>query len=121
MTDEIIQVCREGTAKVQSANQVVLYSDLAKALARNGKVPESLEAADRALTLANPEDRLALRCLRVRLLIFAERYDRAEAECMGLLKLHSQPGEILEIRYLLSSIYSAAHNMPKAEEQLELI
>jgi tetratricopeptide (TPR) repeat protein len=120
-TDEIIQLCREGTTRVQAANQVLLYSDLAKALARNGKLPESLEAADRALALANPEDRLALRCLRVRLLIFAERYDRAEAECLGLLKLHGQPGEILEIRYLLSSVYSTARNVPKAEEQLELV
>src|SRR5262245_30531687 len=104
--DEIVQLCREGQPRAQVDNQVLLYSEMAKALVKKGKIDEALEAADRASALASLADRLALSCLRVRLLTHAERYDRAEAECQRLLKQHNQPGEQLEIRYLLASVYS---------------
>src|SRR5262249_56946457 len=119
--DEIVQLCREGQPRAQVDNQVLLYSEMAKALVKKGKIDEALEAADRASALASLADRLALSCLRVRLLTHAERYDRAEADCQRLLKQHNQPGEQLEIRYLLASVYSAARKLPKAEEQLELV
>src|SRR5207253_164362 len=59
--------------------------------------------------------------LRIRVLLQAEKYAKAEEECQALLKEHSGPGEAPDIRYLLSSVYSAAKQMAKAEEQLSLI
>ncbi len=119
--DAVIQVCRDGLKQAKTTNHVLFHNDLAKALARQGKIDDALAEADRALALAKDTERLVLRGLRIRLLSLGERYDRAEAECLALLKEYSQPGQVLEIRYLLSSVYSAARNLAKAEEQLELV
>ena len=51
----------------------------------------------------------------------AERFDQAIEECQALLKEYRQPGEIREIRYVLSSVYSAAKRSAEAAEQLQLI
>lgn len=119
--DDVIQVCQQGLEKAATTNSVLFHSELAKALARKGKTDEALAAGDRALAVAADTDRLVIRCLRVRLLTFAQQYDRAEAECLAMLAQYSQPGEILEVRYLLSGIHSSARNFDKAVEQLEQV
>jgi tetratricopeptide (TPR) repeat protein len=117
--DEMVQVCRAGLKTAQATNRVLFHSELARALARLGKADEAVASADEAVRLAAGPDRPALRSLRVRILIQTSRLDRAEAECLDLLKEATDPGDVLETRYLLSSVYSAANNYPKAEEQLQ--
>jgi tetratricopeptide (TPR) repeat protein len=119
--EAIVQVCREGLRKTKSTSHVLFHSDLARALARLDRMEEALTEADDAVRLAADADRLTLRLLRIRLLTHAERFQQAETEGQALLKEASQPGDILEIRYVLSFIYSTAHQNPQAEEQLELI
>jgi tetratricopeptide (TPR) repeat protein len=119
--EEIVRVCRDGLKTSQATNHVLFYSDLALALTRLGKYDEAVAAADDAVRLAAGPDRQALRTLRVRVLIQAGRYDKAEAECRAMLTETKQPGEELELHYLLSGVYSSAGNYPKAEEQLQWI
>ena len=117
--EAVAEVCREGLKKAQATNRVLFHSDLARALARLGKADEAVAQADEALRLAAGPDRTALRSLHVRILIQVGRNDRAEKEALALLKDAVDPGDVLEARYLLSSVYSAAGNYPKAEEQLQ--
>jgi tetratricopeptide (TPR) repeat protein len=118
---EIVQVCRDGLVKSQATNQILFHNEMAKALARLGKMDEAVKAVDRAIDFAGDNDKLAVRHLRVRILIQAEKFDQAEADCQALLKEYSGPGDIVEIRYLLSSVYSGRRQLAKSEEQLELI
>jgi tetratricopeptide (TPR) repeat protein len=117
--EAIVQVCRDGLRVTKPANGALLHSDLARALARLGKVDEAVTEADAALRQAGDADRLMLRQLRVRVLMQAGRHDQAEADCLGLLKELTDPGDVLDVRYLLSNVYSMAGNYPKAEEQLQ--
>jgi Flp pilus assembly protein TadD len=64
---------------------------------------------------------LRLRLRRVSLLALAEKYDKAEAECLALLKETTQPGDVRDIRHQLSGVYSAAKQHDRSEEQLRLI
>jgi tetratricopeptide (TPR) repeat protein len=117
--DEIVRLCRDGLKTAQATNRVLFHSDLARALARLGKLDEAVAEADESVRLAAGPDRLALRTLRVRVLIQVGKHDRAEAECKALLKEVTEPGDALEVHYLLSGVYSAAGNYPGAEEQLQ--
>jgi tetratricopeptide (TPR) repeat protein len=117
--DAIVAVCRQGLKASQATNHVLFHSDLARALARLGKADEAVAEADQAVRLAAGPERLPLRTLRVRVLVETGRLDRAEAECLALLKEGPDPGDALEVRYLLSGVYSAAGDYPKAEEQLQ--
>ena len=94
---------------------------MAQALARLGKLAEGLKEADAALAAAPDPSRLVCREARVRILLLAERYDQAAAECKDLLKDYTAPEEVREIRHTLSIVYSAAHEYDKAEEQLQLL
>jgi len=71
--------------------------------------------------LANDNNKLLMRMLRVRLLTMANRLADAEKDCLALLEQHKLEAEVLEIRYLLSNVYSTAKQMAKAEEQLQLV
>ena len=119
--NDIVQVCRDGLKRSRDTNQILFHNDLARALARLGKMDEALESVDRAINFAGDNDKLVVRSLRVRILVQAEKYQQAEAECLALLKEYVQPGEALDIGYLLSNVYSAQRQMAKAEEQLEKI
>jgi tetratricopeptide (TPR) repeat protein len=118
---DIVEVCKDGLKKSQATNHIIFHNDMARALARLGKTDEALQAADRAVTFAGDNDKLGVRRVRVSILLQAEKFDQAEADCLALLKEYSGPGEIVEIRYLLSSVYSGRKQMAKAEEQLEMI
>jgi tetratricopeptide (TPR) repeat protein len=119
--ENIVQICRDGLAKTKATSHVLLHSDLSRALARLDRTDEALAAADNAVRLAADADRLSLRLLRIRLLAQADRLRQAETECQAMLKEATQPGEALEIRYVLSNVFSTAHQYPRAEEQLEWI
>lgn len=118
---DIVKLCQEGLARAQATNRILFHNDLARAYARLGKTDLALAEADKAVNLAGDQDRLAMRHLRVRILAQAGKHDRALAECQAMLKDHTLPGDVQEIRYLLSTVYSAAKQQAKAEEQLRLI
>ncbi len=48
--EAIVQVCRDGLKKSQATNQILFHNDMAKALARLGKMEAALQAADRRST-----------------------------------------------------------------------
>jgi tetratricopeptide (TPR) repeat protein len=115
---DVAEVCREALRTAKDAECVLYHTELARSLARLEKFEDALQEADNAVKLASATDRLAAELLRVQVLTQAGMYDRAEKECLGLLRDHTLPGEVLELRYLLSSVYSAARRYGKAEEQL---
>lgn len=117
---DIVPVCREGLRTAKDADCVVYHTELARALARLEQYDEALREADSAVSVASAADRFSVRHLRVRVLTQAGKYDRAEAECLALLKEHTLPGEVLEVRYLLSSVCMSAERTDRAEEQLQL-
>jgi tetratricopeptide (TPR) repeat protein len=94
----------------------------ADALAALGRADEAVAAADRAVELsADDRRRLQMRLFRVGVLTRAERYPAALAEARALLREHSQPGELRDIRYRLSNVYASMGDYDRAEEQLETI
>jgi tetratricopeptide (TPR) repeat protein len=96
-------------------------TEKARALAGLRRFDDAVEAADRALLLAGEANKSLVRHLRVRLLTMAGRHADAEQECNTMLKDAKLPADVLELRYLLSSVYAAAKQGAKAEEQLLLI
>jgi tetratricopeptide (TPR) repeat protein len=120
--DEVIKLCRQGLKTAKFTKQTLFYGDLARALARQGKADEALTQADRGYDLAASDpERFSFRLLKVRILTTAERFNKAQTECQAMLKDFPLPGDVLETRYLLSGVYSAAKQFAKSEEQLELI
>ena len=67
------------------------------------------------------DSRFGFEMLRVRILTLADRFEDAETECKTLLKNNPRQDEVIDLRYLLSNIYSAAKQQGKSEEQLQLI
>lgn len=119
--DEVVQVARDGLRQAQATNRILFHVRLAPALAALGKADEALASADEAVKLADDRNRARIRRFRVDILRRLERYDQAIAECQTLLKESNQPGDIRDIRYSLSNVYSTAKAHAKAEEQLRLI
>jgi tetratricopeptide (TPR) repeat protein len=118
---DLTVVCRQGLAQAQNTRTAVFRDYLARALARQGKTDEALAEVERGLVQAADPDRFAFRQLKVSVLTMAARFDRAEAECQAMLKDHHLPGEIQDVRALLSNVYSSARQFSKAEEQLGLV
>jgi tetratricopeptide (TPR) repeat protein len=121
MYEEIIRVCQDGLRRSQATNQLLFLTDMARAQAALDRFDEALRSCDRAYNLAGDDNKLYVRHLRVRVLIMAERHADAENECLALMKQYTQPGDVAEIRYLLSSVYTATKQPARAEEQLHLI
>jgi tetratricopeptide (TPR) repeat protein len=127
--EALLQVCdgalggdpQQGLPKAQTTNQVLFLSEKARALAALRRYDEALQAADRALLVAADTNKTLVRHLRVRLLLMANRTAEAEKECEAMLQQSTQPAEVLEVRYLLSSVYAAAKQNDRSEEQLRLI
>jgi tetratricopeptide (TPR) repeat protein len=117
----VVDVCREGLKEAQKTNRVVFHLDMAQALMNLNQVKEALASADDAVNDAGAGDRLMCRRVRAGLLAQAEKYEQAIAECQSLLKEYNLPGEVRDIRYTLSSVYSSAKENAKSEEQLRLI
>jgi tetratricopeptide (TPR) repeat protein len=120
--EAIVRLCDEGLERAQVTNRLLFHLYLAEAHAARGHDRAALAAADAAVEESGDEDqRLSCRLDRARVLAQAGKHEAAIAECQGLLKDYNQPGARRSIRSHLSSIYSAAHDQPKAEEQLQLI
>jgi tetratricopeptide (TPR) repeat protein len=119
--DDVVALCRKGLANAGAAERLLLHTNLARALVVMGKADEALAETEQAVQLSDGENQLHCRLLRVHILEMADRLDRAEAEALALLKEFTTPDDARHIRYALSSIYSAARDYPKSEEQLRLI
>ncbi len=118
---EIVTLAKEGLKTAEEAHRIHFYTKLAQAYSQQGDFDRAVKQADLAIESASPTTRLKLQGLRIRILIQAQQIEKAEKECQELLEKYKGPGEILEIRYLLSHVYHAADKFPQAEKQLKEI
>ena len=118
--EAVVEICQEGLKNAKSTNPLLFYNDLARAQASLKRYDEALGTVDLALKQPNASD-LTFKMLRVRILSMAERFDTAETDCQVLLKTFAKPAEAIELRYLLSNVYSAAKTSAKAEAELQTI
>lgn len=119
--EETVKLCQTGLANSKTTNPLLFYRESARALAALNRHDEALKQADLAGKQAGDDNRLVFQILRVRILTMAHRFDDAESECKALLKTHEKSAEVVELRYILSNIYSASKQQAKSEEQLQLI
>jgi tetratricopeptide (TPR) repeat protein len=119
--DAVIKVCQEGVEKSPKTNPLLFQKEWARALASLKKYDDALRQADVGIKKAGDDNRFIFQLLRVRILAMAKRYDDAETETKALLKKYDRPGEVIELRYVLSNIYSSAKQHAKSEEQLQMI
>lgn len=118
---EMVDVCKTGLKTAEATSHLLFHRELARAYARLNQLDKAFKEAKQAIQLAPESSRLALHRLYVGLLIQAKEFENAEKECKTLLKTYKQPGDIIEIRFLLSHIYSVTENISKAENELQLI
>jgi tetratricopeptide (TPR) repeat protein len=119
--EAVVEICRLGLHQSQTTNHVVFHRALSRALAFLGKMEEALTEADLAIKASSEGNRLWMRLNRINVLTYGERYPQALEEVQALFKEFPQPGDSREIRMGLYEVYSAMHNFPHAEEQLQLI
>jgi tetratricopeptide (TPR) repeat protein len=119
--EEVLRLCERGLAHAEATNRVLFHLYRAEAHAALGHDREALAAADAAVADAGEKERLHCRLERAQLLTQVGRHAAAAAECRALLKEYNQAGDAREVRAVLSAVYSAAHDYPRAEEQLRLI
>lgn len=119
--ESIVEVCQDGLKKAKATNDLLFFKELARALANLQRYDEALKTADRGVSQAKEDAKLIFKILRVSILTLAERFADAETECTSLLKTYDRPAAHIELRYLLSNVYSAAKQQAKAEEQLQMI
>lgn len=119
--EAMLKVCKDGLAKSKTTNPLLFYRESARALAALNRHDEALGQVELAAKQAGDGNRLLFQILRIRILSMAHRFDDAETECKALLKTHEKPAEVVEVRYLLSNIYSSAKQPAKSEEQLQII
>jgi tetratricopeptide (TPR) repeat protein len=119
--DEVVAVATRGL-KNENTHLAPLYEDLALAQMALGCDAEALEAAEEVVRKAGDADsRLRYRLFRAEVLSRIGKHAEAEAECLALLKEYNTPGDVREIRMVLSAAYSLAHKHDQSEEQLQLI
>jgi tetratricopeptide (TPR) repeat protein len=116
--EAVVETCRTGLKKARTNNRVLLRVELARALAALDRYNEALLEADQAAREAKDSERFMVRLLRARIVLQAGKLADAESDCLQLLKEYALPGEILEVRYLLSGLYTSARRLPEAEAQL---
>lgn len=116
--EEILRVCDDGIKNSQFTSHLLFYNDIAKAHARLGDFRKAEVAAQKAMDLAGDRDRLFVFHLNIRILTQAEKFAQAEAACKKYLEESTAPGDRLEIRYMLSNVYSAWKKYEQCEAQL---
>jgi tetratricopeptide (TPR) repeat protein len=116
--EDIVRVCDDGIKNAQFTNPLLFYNDLAKAHARLGDFRKAEAAAQKAIDTAGDRDRLFAFHLQIRILTQAEKFAVAEAACKKFLEESTAPGDRLEVRYLLSNVYSAWKKLELCEAQL---
>ncbi|HKI31313.1 MAG TPA: hypothetical protein VKA46_05565, partial [Gemmataceae bacterium] len=79
--EAVVEVCRDGLRNSRTVQPFFFHLHMAQALARIGKLADGLKEADAAVEAAPDPSRLLCRETRVRILLQAERYEQAAAEC----------------------------------------
>jgi tetratricopeptide (TPR) repeat protein len=115
-----LQICNEGLKTAKATNPLLFVNDMARAQAALKRYDDALKTVDLAIKQPGSSE-LTFKMLRVRILTMADRFDAAETECKALLKTFAKPGDMIEIRYLLSNVYSAAKKQADSEAQLQSI
>jgi tetratricopeptide (TPR) repeat protein len=118
---EVVELCKEARKKAQATSLLLFYVTMAPALIHLGKNEEAIAAMDEAVKLSDDSNQLGIQRRRIDILRQAEQYERAIKEGEALLKEYSRPGQVREIRHVLSNVYSSAGDQAKSEEQLRLI
>src|SRR5262249_28210288 len=95
----------------------LFHSHLSFAYARLGKDAEAIASADKAIAQSG-DHRLGYHLSKVRLLSYLGRHEEAVALATKLLQEFPGPAERLQIRYQLSSAYTAAKKDADAEREL---
>ena len=110
--------CRDALQTARNTKPILFHTELAKALTRQGRLPEAEAAADQALQVAADTERSYAVHLKVRVLIQAGRFADAEKLGKKLLAEATLPGDVQETRYMLSGVYSAWKKLDKCETEL---
>lgn len=118
--EDALKVCIEGLKNARTTNPLLFVNDMARAQAALHRYDDALKTVDLAIKQPGSSE-LTFKMLKVRILTMAERYDAAESECQGMLKSFEKPGDVIEIRYLMSNVYSSAKKQKQAEAQLQMI
>jgi tetratricopeptide (TPR) repeat protein len=116
--DALVEACRTGLKQARASNRVLLRAELARALGQLERWNEALTEIDQAVREAGDGEAFLVKTLRVRLLIQASKVAAAEADCKNLLEERKLPGEVLELHYLLATVYSAGNRLGDAEAEL---
>jgi tetratricopeptide (TPR) repeat protein len=121
---DIVTLCRAalaGPRRARNTNAAMFESNLAIALAEQGKYDEALTHAEAAIKLMSEEDKVRARCMKANILARAERYAEAVRECEETIREFPRPALVREVRYALSNVYSLKGDHAKSEAQLRLI
>ena len=119
--EDVVTIATRGL-KNENTRLAPLYEDLALAHMALGRTAEALDAADEVVRRSEDEaSKLRYRLFRAEMLSRAGKHADAEAECLALLKEYNTPGDVREVRMVLSLAYSSAHQHDKSEEQLRLV
>src|SRR5204863_4962799 len=93
----------------------------AQTYARQDRMDQAVKEAELAVKTVSDLDRLRVLLFQVRILTQAGKYAQAEAQCLDMLKEYHLTGDIIDIRFHLSQVYSAQKDHARAEEQLAMI
>jgi tetratricopeptide (TPR) repeat protein len=119
--EEVVTVATRGLRN-EATLLAPLYEELSLAQMALGRTAEALEAADEVVRKAeDAASRMHYRLFRAEMLSQAGKHAEAAAECLSLLKEYNTPGDVREIRMVLSMVYSTAHDHAKSEEQLKAV
>jgi tetratricopeptide (TPR) repeat protein len=116
--NDIIDLCKGGLVKSRFTNHLLFHNHLANAYARLGDFRKAEAEAEKAIKTAGDRDRLYALGLQVRIFTQGEKYAQAEALCKKEIETTIAPGDVLEIRYFLSGVYSAWKKLDLGEAQL---
>jgi tetratricopeptide (TPR) repeat protein len=119
--DALVDACREGLGKARATNLLLFHRNLAQALATIGKAEEAAQEADKGVEMADDRTRFGMRLNRIYVLDRVGQFTQAVTEAQALLKEYTEPGQIRDVRYRLSSVYASMRDFARAEEQLRLI
>jgi tetratricopeptide (TPR) repeat protein len=118
---EVVALCEQGLKQAEATNRVMFHLERARAEMALEKITESLTSIQSAVDEAAGDDRFVCRLEKTKLLAHAGKIKEAEAECRQLFGEYKSPGQIRDIRYQLSGVYSVAQEHAKSEEQLQRI
>lgn len=116
--EEIVRVCEDGIKTRNNTSLVLFYSELGKAYARLGEFKKAEAAAQKTLDVASDRDRLYALHSQVRIYIQGDKFAQAEKVCTKALDETLSPGDRLQIRYMLSNVYSAWKKLELCENEL---